>query len=186
MKLFLTLFFIGLSSFSLFGQSKYSYIHFDELTEVKGTEYVIASIENRGKVFDVNEKKLLFINTANGETKQIDFDKDAYIKELKQIKNDSLGINLILLSARTIDLNGKKGIDWEDPMQIIILSIDGKEMIQLTEDKFFVRTWTVNAQTGKLVVTGFYDTNNNNKYDKTDKNEILIYDLKTLKLTSRI
>ena len=52
----------------------------------------------------------------------------------------------------------------------------GKEMTQLTEDKFFV----VNTQTGKLVVAGYYDTNNNNKYDKTDKDEILIYDLKTL------
>ena len=58
----------------------------------------------------------------------------------------------------------------------------GKEMTQLTEDKFFV----VNTQTGKLVVAGYYDTNNNKKYDKTDKDEILIYDLKTLKLASRI
>lgn len=71
-------------------------------------------------------------------------------------------------------------------MQIIILSTDGKERAQLTEDKFFVGDWTVNAQTGKLVVTGYYDTNNNNKHDKADKNEILIYDLKTLKLVSRI
>ncbi|GAA6463133.1 hypothetical protein [Bacteroides xylanisolvens] len=62
----------------------------------------------------------------------------------------------------------------------------GKEMTQLTEDKFVVRTGTVNTQTGKLVVAGYYDTNNNNKYDKTDKDEILIYDLKTLKLASRI
>lgn len=62
----------------------------------------------------------------------------------------------------------------------------GKEMTQLTEDKFFVRTGTVNTQTGKLVIAGYYDTNNNNKYDKTDKDEILIYDLKTLKLASRI
>ena len=58
----------------------------------------------------------------------------------------------------------------------------GKEMTQLTEDKFFV----VNTQTGKLVVAGYYDTNNNNKYDKTDKDEILIYNLKTLKLALRI
>ena len=62
----------------------------------------------------------------------------------------------------------------------------GKEMTQLTEDKFVVRTGTVNTQTGKLVVAGYYDTNNNNKYDKTDKDEILIYNLKTLKLASRI
>ena len=62
----------------------------------------------------------------------------------------------------------------------------GKEMTQLTEDKFVVRTGSVNTQTGKLVVAGYYDTNNNNKYDKTDKDEILIYDMKTLKLASRI
>ena len=42
----------------------------------------------------------------------------------------------------------------------------GKEMTQLTEDKFVVRTGSVNTQTGKLVVAGYYDTNNNNKYDK--------------------
>lgn len=59
-------------------------------------------------------------------------------------------------------------------------------MTQLTEDKYFVRTWTVNTQIGKLVVTGYYDTNNNNKYDKTDKNEILICDLKNLKLALRM
>ena len=58
----------------------------------------------------------------------------------------------------------------------------GKEMTQLTEDTLLV----VNTQTGKLVVAGYYDTNNNNKYDKTDKDEILIYNLKTLKLASRI
>ncbi|MCS3026323.1 hypothetical protein NXW75_26720 [Bacteroides xylanisolvens] len=62
----------------------------------------------------------------------------------------------------------------------------GKEMTQLTEDKFLSVLGTVNTQTGKLVVAGYYDTNNNNKYDKTDKDEILIYDLKTLKLASRI
>ena len=52
----------------------------------------------------------------------------------------------------------------------------GKEMTQLTEDTFFV----VNTQTGKLVVAGYYDTNNNNKYDKTDKDEILMAQSETL------
>ena len=61
-----------------------------------------------------------------------------------------------------------------------------KEKTQLTESKFFVRTWAVNKLTGTIVVTGHYDTNNNGKYDKTDKNEIHIYDLKTLKLIGKI
>jgi hypothetical protein len=83
-------------------------------------------------------------------------------------------------------LNQKKGIDWEDPMQIIALSTDGKEKTQLTEDRFFVRTWTINKKTGSIVISGYYDTNSNGKYDKTDKNMILIYDLKTLKLITKI
>ena len=185
MKQFIVILFIGLSSL-VYGQDKYNYVHFDKLLEVEGTEYVIATIENRSKVFDVKEKYLLFINTKNGETREVDFPKGVSIREIKQIKIDSLGVNLILLSARTIDLDGRKGIGWDDPEQVIVLSTDGKNKTQLTENKLFVRTWAVNKETGRIVVTGHYDTNNNNKYDKTDKNEILIYDLKTLKLITRI
>ena len=185
MKHFLVTLFILLNVVS-YGQNKYDYVHFNKLIAVEGTEYVIATIENRGKLFETNGQYLLFINTASGETKQVDFHKDAYIGNVEQIKIDSLDINLIILSARTVDLNGKNSIDWEDPTQIIILTTGGKEKTQLTEDKFFVRTWIVNKETGKIVVTGHYDTNNNGKYDKTDKNEILIYDLKTLKLTTKI
>ena len=169
-----------------YGQDKYNYVHFNKLTEVVGTEYVIASIENWGKLFETKSRYLLFINTKTGETKQVDFPSDANIGKIEQVKIDSLEINLIVVSARTVDLDGKSGIDWNDPTQIIILSPDGKEKTQLTESKFFVRTWIVNQMTGTIVVTGHYDTNNNGKYDKTDKNEIHVYDLKTLKLISKI
>ncbi|MDD3323382.1 MAG: hypothetical protein PHS59_18250 [Paludibacter sp.] len=169
-----------------YGQDKYDYVHYNKLTEIKGTEFVIATIENMGKLFTTNSKYLLFINTKNGTTKQVDFPKDAYIQKMEQIKIDSLGINKVLIAANTVNLDNSKTIDWSDPTQIIILSPDGQERIQLTEDKFFVRTWTINSQTGTIVVTGHYDSNNNGKYDKTDKNEIQIYDLKTLKLTNRI
>jgi hypothetical protein len=168
-----------------YGQDKYNHFNFNKLTEVKGTEYVIATIENRGKM-ETNSKYLLFINTLNGSTKQIDFPKDAYIEKMEQIKIDSLGINIIFVAAKTINLDNNKGIDWNDPQQIIILSTDGQKKTQLTDDKFFVRTWLINKHTGAIVITGYYDTNNNGKYDKTDKNEILIYDLKTLKLTGKI
>jgi hypothetical protein len=169
---------------SAYGQDKYNYVHFDKLTEVAGTEYVIASIEYRNKWFETKSRYLVFINTKTGETNQVDFPGD--IEKVEQIKIDSSGINLIAVSARTVDLDGKKGIDWNDPKQIIILSPDGKEKTQLTESKFFVRTWTVNKLTGTIVVTGHYDTNNDGKYNRTDKNEIHIYDLKTLKLTGKI
>jgi hypothetical protein len=174
---------LGLTSF---GQDKYNYVHFNKLTEVVGTEYVIASIENRGKAFDTKSRYLLFINTKTGQTTQVDFPNDGYIEKVEQIKIDSLGINKIIVSAQTVDLDGKNGIGWTDPTQIIILSANGQEKTQLTDNKFFTRTWIVNKQTGTIVVTGYFDTNNDNKYDKTDKNEIHIYDLRTLKLLSKI
>jgi hypothetical protein len=173
-------------SLNSFGQDKNNYVHFNRITEVVGTEYVIASIENMGKMFATKNRYLLFINTNTGDTNQVNFSSDAGIYNIEQIKIDRLNINLILISGKTIDLDGKNGIDGNDPRQIIILSTDGKIKTQLTDSKFFVRNWIVNNNSGKIVVTGHYDTNNNNKYDKTDKNEIQIFDLKTLKLINKI
>jgi hypothetical protein len=169
-----------------YGQDKYNYVHFNKLTEVTGTDYVIATIENWGKMDGLKNRYLLFINARTGQTNQVDFPNEGYFDKIEQIKIDELGINKIIVSAQTVDLDGKKGIDWNDPKQIIILSADGKEKTQLTDSKLFVRTWVVNKNTGTIVITGHYDTNNNNKYDKTDKNEIVMYDLKTLKLISKI
>ncbi|MDP3462120.1 MAG: hypothetical protein Q8S18_04955 [Bacteroidales bacterium] len=169
-----------------YGQDKYNYVHFNKLTEVVGTEFVIASIENWGKMLETKSRYLLFINTKTGETNQVDFPHDAGIEKIEQIKVESIDLNIIVVSARTVDLNEKKGIDWNDPTQIIILSPDGKTKTQLTDNKLFVRTWAVNKLTGTIVVTGHFDTNNNNKYDKTDKNEIHVYDLKSLKLINKI
>jgi len=180
------IFILTILTLSSYGQDKYNYVHFNKLTEVAGTEFAIASIENLGKMYTTKSMYLLFINAKTGETNQVDFPRDASIEKLEQVKLDSLGINLIVVSARTVDLDGKSGIEWSDPTQIIIISTDGKQKNQLTDDKFFVRTWIVNRLTGTILVTGHYDTNNNNKYDKTDRNEIHIYDLKTLKLISKI
>ena len=179
---------IFLTSFALttYGQDKYNYVSFNKLTEVEGTEFVIARIENWEKMEGLKNRYLLFIDTKNGQTTQVDFPNEGYFQKVEQLKIDSLGINCLLVSAQTVDLDGKKGIDWNDPTQIIVLSPDGKQKTQLTDSKLFVSTWIVNNETGTIVITGHYDTNNNGKHDKTDKNEIGIYDLKTLKLISKI
>ena len=169
-----------------YGQDKYNYVHFNKLTEVEGTPYMMASIEHRAKMYDAKSRYLLFIHTKTGQTKQVDFPNDGYIDRVEQVKIDSLGINKIIVSAQTVDLDGKNGINWEDPQQIIVLSPDGQEKIQLTENQLFTQAWAINKQTGTIVITGYFDSNNNKKYDKTDKNEIYIYDLATLKLISKI
>jgi hypothetical protein len=55
-----------------YGQDKYNYVYFNKLTEVVGTEYVVASIENWEKMLETKSRYLLFINTKTGETNQID------------------------------------------------------------------------------------------------------------------
>jgi len=178
--------FLTCLTLSVFGQDKYDYIQFNKLTEVKGTDYVIASIDNRSKMAESKNKYLLFIDTKNGSSTQVDFPGDGYLGQVEQVKIDDLEINKIVVAAKTVDLDGKGGIDWSDPQQIFVLSADGKTKKQLTENNFFTRTWVINHQTGTIVITGHYDSNKNGKYDKTDKNEILIFDLKTLELKRKI
>ena len=182
------LIFLALAVLNLtaYGQDKYNYTNFNKLTEVEGTDYVIARIENWGKMDGLKNRYLLFIDTKTGQTNQVDFPNEGYFQKIEKVKIDDSGINKIIVSAQTVDLDGKKGIDWNDPTQLIVLSIDGKERTQLTDSRLFVRTWVVNKKTGIIVIAGHYDTNNNGKYDKTDKNEVGIYDLKTLRLISKI
>jgi hypothetical protein len=172
-------------SFLSFGQDKYNYEHFDKLMEVEGTEFVIASVDFRGKSSERMSSYLLFLNTKTNESHKLHFPNDARVRRIEQVKIDSLNINIILLSGSMHDLNTKMGIDWNDPTQLLVISTDGKKKTQLTENTFFVQTWSLNKLTGTIVVAGFYDSNKNGSYDKTDQSEILIYDLKTLKLLGR-
>jgi hypothetical protein len=178
--------FLSLWTISAYGQDKTNYVHFNRLKELTGTDYTIATIEHLGKMAAVNSTQLLFINTRTGQSKQVDFPKDGKVSELEQIRIDSLQINRVIVEARTVNLDNSKRIDWSDPYQVFGLSTDGEEKVQLTPDNFYTRTWAVNHRTGGLVITGHYDSNNNGKYDKTDKSEILLFDLKTLKLITKI
>ena len=184
MKL-ITIITIFLLTLSANAQDKTNYINYNKLIDLKGTDYVIATVSNWGKGFSNNGKYFLFINTKTGETQQIDFPKDSYIDQLEQVKIDKLNLNLVIVSANTVDLDGKNGVDWNDPKQVIVFSPDGKQRTQITEDNFFVQAWTVNSETGRVIITGHYDSNNNGKYDKTDKSEIEIYDLTTMKIVSK-
>lgn len=179
------LFVLTVAALTANAQDKTNYTAYNKLITLEGTNYVIATVETRSKLSTENSY-YLFINTTTGESNQLNFPKDAYIRQVKQVKIDSLHINKVLFSGNTVNLDGNKTIDWNDPTQVIVCSTDGKEKIQITEDKFFVSTWTVNNQTGIIVITGHYDSNNNGKYDKTDKNEILLYDLAKMALVKRI
>lgn len=162
-----------------YGQDKI-FVHYNKLTELAGTSCVIASVETWGKMA-IEERNLLFINTSTGESKRVDFPKDAYIAGFQQIKLDTLQINKVIVSARTVNLNDNKSIDWRDPMQVFVFTPDGTQQTKITDDDFFVGSWTVNRQTGVIVVLGRHDSNKNAKLDKEDKPGIVLYDLKEMK-----
>lgn len=170
---------------SAFGQQQYNYFS-NSLMELKGTEYILLKEGNWGKMFTVHGHYLLFINTQNGQSKKVDFPKGSIIQYEDQVKIDSLQINKVMVVASTVNLDNSKRIDWGAPTQIILLSTDGQEKVQLTDDKFFIQTWRINNKTGNILVTGHYDTNGNGKYDKADEYQILLYDLKTAKLVSKV
>lgn len=73
-------------SLTSFGQDKFNFVQFNKLTEVIGTEYVIASIENRGKMLDSKSRYLLFINSKTGQAKQVDLLMTAILKKLTKSK----------------------------------------------------------------------------------------------------
>jgi len=177
--------FLLLLNFSAVAQDKTNYIHYNKLIDVKGTDYVLATVSNYGKGFSSRGKYLLFINTKTGENKKADFPHESYTDQIEQVKIDKQNLNVIVVSANTVDLDGKGGIDWNDPKQVIVFSPDGKQQTKITDDKLFVQAWTANSETGRLVITGHFDTNGNGKYDKTDKSEIVIYDLINMKVVSR-
>ena len=185
MKTKLSIFLLMLS-LSVNGQDKYNYVTYNSLLEVTGTEYIVASLENQGKMLATHSRSLLFINTRTGAVRQLDFPGDSWIQKVQQLRIDSLGINKIIVTAQTINLDNSKNIDWGDPKQVIVISPDGAEKTQINEDRLYVRTWAVNRLTGSIVITGHFDSNNNGKYDKTDRNEIMIYDLKTMEVLTRI
>jgi hypothetical protein len=158
---------------------------YNKFLHLRGTEFSVASVENHSKLENV-KSYLLFINTLTGDAKQIEFAEGARLGIIQQVKIDNLEINLVLVVANTVSLDNKKDIDWRDPRQIFVFSPNGENMKQLTDDNFYVHSWSINEFTGALIVSGYFDKNRNRKKDKDENNEILLFDLKTETLKKRL
>lgn len=183
MKQNITALLVLLSSF-LFAQSKLGNSSINKIIEIKNTEFVVGSQETNYKYSSKNNE-LVFINTKNGEIVRVDFPEYSYIKTIQQIKLDSLNINKVLVITRSTDLNNDKSINWNDPEDIFIFSVDGKQKVKITDNPFFVRTWLINNYTGCIVISGNNDSNKNGKLDKNDLPEIIVYNLQTLKIVKK-
>ena len=133
-------------------QSSKIVYEYNKFIHLKETVFSVATVENRSKIGNDVKSSLLFINTLTGDTKQIEFADGARLGIIQQVKIDSLGINLVLVVANTISLDNKKDIDWHDPRQIFIFSPNGENKKQLTEDNYYVISWTINEFTGTLSI----------------------------------
>lgn len=180
--------FVVFSAISLLAcaQGKLEHVGYNQILELKGTPYVLAYYTMIGKMYKPKSRHLLFINTQNGDTCQVNFSRKSEIAAIEQVKMDTLGINKVLVRAKIKDLDGKNGIDRNDPTCVLVFSCDGKTRKQLTDDNFWVGSWATNRQSGTITITGHVDSNGNKKHDEADKNEILVYDLRTLTLLYRI
>ncbi|MCW3466259.1 hypothetical protein [Chitinophaga nivalis] len=176
------LLYLTLLTISVSAQKSNHLIAYNQLKEIEGTPYVLATFEDWSKKAVANHH-LLFINTTNHEKIQVEFSKDTHFEKIEHIRLDSLHINRILVTIRTDHQeNDKKLFDLRDrPRKMVLLSPDGREKIALSAGSFFVRTWVLNRYVGTLTITGYYDVNANGKYDEDDKHDILLFDLKTLK-----
>ncbi len=176
-----------LVSSSVFGQHSMLSLYGTTLHEIKGTDYLVVTI-NRMEKSKESKKELLFVNTRTGEHQMVEFPGDSwsFMDEIVQVRIDSLGISYVLVTAKTKDLDGKKGLGFGDPEQLFILSTDGTQRTKLTADSFYVKSWVVKEETRTIAVYGYYDTNNNRKNDKGDQSVIEIYDLKSLKLINSV
>lgn len=171
---------LTLLSTAIYSQKK-NLSFYNRLQEVEGTDYFVATYEDYNKIATITSSHLVFINTRTGGKTTVEFGKDADVGKVEQVKLDSLEINRLIVVAY-YNYENKRFLDArERPRNIFILSTDGKENIKVTEDGFYPGPWAVNKRTGAIVITGYYDINKNGKHDDEDKNDILIFDLKTLK-----
>jgi len=161
---------------SVHGQEKKLQSRFNRLQTIKGTEFVIASMVNYGKFLKTSDS-LMIINSKSGQTTPVRFSQKVNVNKIKQVRIDSMGINYLIVTAQTMK-NGKSIFNYQ--AKLFLISADGLTVRQLTDDNYFTSDWVVNKQTGSLVITGQTDVNKNGKLDYSDKNEILIFDLKTL------
>ncbi len=126
---------------------------------------------------DINTMSLMSINSHTGITETVDLPTGTMLIDFQQIKMDSIGVNCVAVLARIFDADKNDRINPRDPVSLFIVSPDGKQKADLTPSNYYVRLWEVNETSGNLVVTGFYDTNKNGRYDPTEKNEIQIFDM---------
>lgn len=162
-------------SMSVVAQDKNS--SFNQLVTLKGTDCVVTTYDNFNKIVKSDES-MSVINTKTLQTTPVKFPQKIFNIKIKQVRIKASNINTMIVSAQQVDANK---LIPDSKTVLFMVSTDGLNVKRISEANYFPWEWTVNKNTSTIVITGQTDTNKNGRLDNYDKNEVIIYDLKTQK-----
>ncbi|MEZ2444308.1 hypothetical protein AB6805_21440 [Chitinophaga sp. RCC_12] len=157
-----------------------SYIPYNRFIHLQGTPYTIAYKYDTTKK-GVGTRHMLFVNGR--DTTRVEYPGVSMIWDIQPVKLDQYHLyKVAALINRKNNPRIHKHIDiWEAPLKLYLLSSDGKTNQQLTPNAFFVASYVVDSNKATIACLGFFDNNANEKLDRKDTKDTLVYDLVSLK-----
>jgi hypothetical protein len=157
-----------------------SRIPYNRFVPLQGTPYTVAYKDDTTKK-GIGTRHMLFLNGS--DTTRVEYSWNSMLWGIRQVKLDQFNVNkVVALINRKNNPRIHKHIDiWEPPLKLYILSSDGRTNQQLTPNVFFVDTYVVDSNKATIACRGFFDNNANEKLDRRDTKDTLVYDLVTLK-----
>lgn len=156
------------------------YIPYNRFVPLQGTPYTVAYKADTTKK-GAGTRHMLFLNGP--DTTRVEYPGGSMLWGVRQVKLDQYNVNkVVALINRKNNPRIHKHIDiWESPLKLYLLSSDGRTNQQLTPNVFFVDTYVVDSNKATIACRGFFDNNANEKLDRKDTKDTLVYDLVTLK-----
>ena len=157
-----------------------SHIPYNTFIPLQGTPYTIAYKVDPTKK-GAGTGHMLFVNGQ--DTTRVEYPGISMLWRIQQVKIDPYQLNkVVVLIHRKNNPRIHRHIDiWARPLKLYLLSSDGKTNQQLTPNVFFVDNYVVDSNKATIACRGFFDNNANEKLDRKDTKDTLVYDLVTLK-----
>jgi len=113
--------------------------------DIKGTSYVLLNVTSRTKEASF-QTRLLFRDTATGESRTLDLPEGFTLRKAEQVKMDNLGINKIVLLVNSPLHEIKSGTNY-----IYIVSPDGTTVDRVEVADGMLVGFVANEATGRAV-----------------------------------
>lgn len=157
-----------------------SYVPYNRFVPLQGTSYTVAYKVDETKK-GLGTRHMLFLNGQ--DTTRVEYPGVSMLWGIRQVKLDQYNVNkVVALIHRKNNPRIHRHIDiWARPLKVYLLSSDGSTNQQLTPNVFFVDTYVIDSNKATIACRGFFDNNANEKLDRKDTKDTLVYDLVSLK-----